>query len=111
MRSVRRAPAGISPLLGPEKLKEKFIGDDKEIDILCPMCGTKTTGKGDGGREEVGSRAGASARQSAWAGKSRLARPAISSSAVTVGVRVRPEVGETTSGPFFGEGAQRRGKF
>jgi Zn ribbon nucleic-acid-binding protein len=32
--------------LGPEKLKEKFIGDEKEIDILCPMCGTKTKGKG-----------------------------------------------------------------
>jgi hypothetical protein len=31
--------------LGPEKLSEKFIGDEKEIDILCPMCGTKTKGK------------------------------------------------------------------
>ena len=31
--------------LGPEKLREKFIGDEKEIDILCPMCGTKTKGK------------------------------------------------------------------
>jgi len=27
--------------LGPEKLREKFIGDEKEIDILCPLCGTK----------------------------------------------------------------------
>jgi rRNA maturation protein Nop10 len=31
--------------LGPEKLREKFIGDEKEIDILCPLCGTKTRGK------------------------------------------------------------------
>jgi hypothetical protein len=31
--------------LGPEKLREKFIGDEKEIDILCPMCGTKHKGK------------------------------------------------------------------
>ncbi|MFZ5586063.1 MAG: hypothetical protein ACOZHQ_09060 [Thermodesulfobacteriota bacterium] len=30
--------------LGPEKLREKFIGDEKEIDILCPMCGTKHKG-------------------------------------------------------------------
>jgi len=27
--------------LGPEVLKEKFIGDEKEIEILCPACGTK----------------------------------------------------------------------
>ncbi len=33
--------------LGPEQLREKFIGDEKEIDILCPMCGTKTKGKLD----------------------------------------------------------------
>jgi hypothetical protein len=32
--------------LGPETLKEKFIGDEKEIDVLCPMCGTKAKGKG-----------------------------------------------------------------
>jgi Zn ribbon nucleic-acid-binding protein len=32
--------------LGPEKLREKFIGDEKEIDVTCPMCGTKTKGKG-----------------------------------------------------------------
>lgn len=31
--------------LGPEKLREKFIGDEKEIDILCPMCGTKHRGR------------------------------------------------------------------
>ncbi len=30
--------------LGPEKLREKFIGDEKEIDITCPMCGTKHKG-------------------------------------------------------------------
>jgi len=29
----------------PEKMKEKFIGNPKEVDILCPTCGTKTTGK------------------------------------------------------------------
>ena len=26
-------------------MKEKFIGNPKEVDILCPTCGTKTTGK------------------------------------------------------------------
>ncbi|MGA7561848.1 MAG: hypothetical protein WBW55_01430 [Desulfobaccales bacterium] len=31
--------------LGPEDLRERFIGNEKEIDILCPMCGTKTKGK------------------------------------------------------------------
>jgi hypothetical protein len=31
--------------LGPEKLREKFIGEEKEIEILCPMCGTKHKGK------------------------------------------------------------------
>ncbi len=30
--------------LTPEVLREKFIGDEKEIDILCPLCGTKHTG-------------------------------------------------------------------
>ncbi len=30
--------------LGPEKLREKFIGDEKEIEITCPMCGTKHKG-------------------------------------------------------------------
>jgi len=27
--------------LGPEKLRGKFIGDEKEINILSPLCGTK----------------------------------------------------------------------
>ena len=31
--------------VGEEKLKEKFIGDEKEIEILCPMCGTQVTGE------------------------------------------------------------------
>ena len=31
--------------LWPEKLREKFIGDEKEIEILCPFCGTKHKGK------------------------------------------------------------------
>jgi hypothetical protein len=31
--------------LGPEKLRDKFIGDEKEIEILCPMCGTKHKGE------------------------------------------------------------------
>ena len=31
--------------LGPEKLREKFIGDEKEIDIVCPMCGTRHKGE------------------------------------------------------------------
>jgi len=30
--------------LSPEKLREKFIGDEKEIDVLCPMCGEKHKG-------------------------------------------------------------------
>ena len=30
--------------LSPETLREKFIGDEKEIDILCPLCGTKHKG-------------------------------------------------------------------
>jgi hypothetical protein len=30
----------------PLRVREKFIGDEKEIDVLCPMCGTKTKGKG-----------------------------------------------------------------
>ncbi|MBW1998905.1 MAG: hypothetical protein JRJ29_13200 [Deltaproteobacteria bacterium] len=36
--------------LGPEKLREKFIGNEEEIEILCPLCGTKHKGK----VEEVG---------------------------------------------------------
>ncbi len=31
--------------LGPEKLREKFIGDEKEIAILCPLCGAKVKGR------------------------------------------------------------------
>jgi hypothetical protein len=31
--------------LSPEILREKFIGDEKEIDVLCPLCGTKHKGK------------------------------------------------------------------
>ena len=31
--------------LGPEKLREKFIGNEEEIDILCPHCGTKIKGE------------------------------------------------------------------
>ena len=31
--------------ISPETLREKFIGDEKEIDILCPLCGTKHKGK------------------------------------------------------------------
>ena len=31
--------------ISPEALREKFIGDEKEVDILCPMCGTKHKGE------------------------------------------------------------------
>ena len=31
--------------LSPEALREKFIGDEEEIEILCPLCGTKHTAK------------------------------------------------------------------
>jgi hypothetical protein len=30
--------------LAPEDVRARFIGDEKEINILCPMCGTKTKG-------------------------------------------------------------------
>ncbi len=30
--------------VSPEAMREKFIGDEKEIDILCPLCGTKHKG-------------------------------------------------------------------
>jgi hypothetical protein len=30
--------------IDPEKLKEKFIGDEKEIDVLCPLCATEHKG-------------------------------------------------------------------
>ena len=36
---------GAVTFLGPENIRERFIGDQKEMDILCPMCGTKTSGK------------------------------------------------------------------
>jgi len=28
----------------PEMMRERFIGDEKEIDVVCPMCATKTKG-------------------------------------------------------------------
>ncbi|MEE9419248.1 MAG: hypothetical protein V3W43_07205 [Desulfatiglandaceae bacterium] len=31
--------------LGPENLREKFIGNEEEVNILCPHCGTKIKGK------------------------------------------------------------------
>jgi hypothetical protein len=31
--------------LGPEDFQEKFVEDDKGIDILCPLCGTGYTGR------------------------------------------------------------------
>lgn len=31
--------------VSPEQMREKFIGDETEIDILCPKCGTKHKGK------------------------------------------------------------------
>ena len=31
--------------LGPEKLREKFIGNEEEVSILCPHCGTRITWK------------------------------------------------------------------
>lgn len=27
--------------LSPEELRERFIGDEEEIEVLCPQCGTK----------------------------------------------------------------------
>lgn len=29
----------------PESMREKYIGPDQEIEILCPTCGTKHKGK------------------------------------------------------------------
>lgn len=29
----------------PKLLEKKFIGDEKEIDVVCPMCGKKHTGQ------------------------------------------------------------------
>lgn len=31
--------------IGSEELKKKFIGDEREVEILCPMCGTKHKGE------------------------------------------------------------------
>jgi hypothetical protein len=31
--------------LGPEKLREKFIGNEDEIEVTCPLCATKHKGK------------------------------------------------------------------
>ena len=31
--------------IDPDKLRQKFIGDEKEIEVLCPMCGTKHIGR------------------------------------------------------------------
>lgn len=40
--------------LGPEKLREKFIGNEDEIEILCPHCGTKIKGKVEEVKEKGG---------------------------------------------------------
>ena len=29
----------------PEKMKEKYAGPEDQIEILCPSCGTKMSGK------------------------------------------------------------------
>lgn len=31
--------------MSAEALREKFIGNEKEIDILCPLCATEHKGK------------------------------------------------------------------
>jgi hypothetical protein len=31
--------------LSPEDLREKFIGNEEEIDIVCPLCKTKHKAK------------------------------------------------------------------
>jgi Zn ribbon nucleic-acid-binding protein len=31
--------------LGPETLREKYIGPEEEMEVLCPACGTKHKGK------------------------------------------------------------------
>ena len=31
--------------LSPETMREKFIGDEKEVDVLCPLCGTEHKGE------------------------------------------------------------------
>ncbi len=30
--------------ISPEMLRQKFIGDEKEIEVVCPLCATKTKG-------------------------------------------------------------------
>lgn len=30
--------------ISAEALRDKFIGDEKEIDVLCPLCGAKHKG-------------------------------------------------------------------
>lgn len=30
--------------ISEEALRDKFIGDENEIDVLCPLCGTKHKG-------------------------------------------------------------------
>ncbi len=36
---------GRDVFLAPDKLREKFIGKEEEIEITCPACGTKHKGK------------------------------------------------------------------
>jgi hypothetical protein len=31
--------------ISPEMMRERFIGDEKEIDVVCPLCATKTKGR------------------------------------------------------------------
>ena len=37
--------------IDPDRLREKFIGNEDEIDVLCPLCGTEHKGEVD--REEA----------------------------------------------------------
>ena len=37
--------------LGPERLREKFIGDEDEIEILCPYCGKEIKGQVEDDKE------------------------------------------------------------
>lgn len=37
--------------MGPEQLREKFVGDEAEVDILCPHCGTPIKGKAEESEE------------------------------------------------------------
>ncbi|MBF0496619.1 MAG: hypothetical protein HQK58_08610 [Deltaproteobacteria bacterium] len=36
---------GSTSHLTPEVLRSKFIGNEKEVDVLCPMCGAKHKGE------------------------------------------------------------------